>query len=193
MITNKLIEVGTEVKETRSNVRIKNTFDSKPKWQRASMMFAVPLANFLLSIFILSIIFLNTPDPQSVTVIKDQNSSIIIKSDSELILPGDQIKSINSVKINDPKDINLELLSYAGYSGYIDLGLKRNDINNLVNVSIQVTDYLRPQRALCQCREPQSPRHRPCRQYSTTRRPRCECHGVSHTTPATWGLSTRGT
>lgn len=142
MITNKLIEVEPEIKETLSDEQLKNTFDSKPKWQRASIMFAGPLANFLLSIFIFSIIFLNTPDPQSVTVIKDQNSSIIFKSDGEFILPGDQIKSINSVKINDPKDINLELLSYAGYSGYIDLGLKRNDINNLVNVSIQVADYL---------------------------------------------------
>ena len=142
MITNKLIEVEPEIKETLSDEQLKNTFDSKPKWQRASIMFAGPLANFLLSIFIFSIIFLNTPDPQSVTVIKDQNSSIIFKNDGEFILPGDQIKSINSVKINDPKDINLELLSYAGYSGYIDLGLKRNDINNLVNVSIQVADYL---------------------------------------------------
>ena len=142
MITNKLIEVEPEIKETLSDEQLKNTFDSKPKWQRASIMFAGPLANFLLSIFIFSIIFLNTPDPQSVTVIKDQNSSIIFKSDGEFILQGDQIKSINSVKINDPKDINLELLSYAGYSGYIDLGLKRNDINNLVNVSIQVADYL---------------------------------------------------
>lgn len=142
MITNKLIEVEPEIKETLSDEQLKNTFDSKPKWQRASIMFAGPLANFLLSIFIFSIIFLNTPDPQSVTVIKDQNSSIIFKSDGEFILPGDQIKSINSVNINDPKDINLELLSYAGYSGYIDLGLKRNDINNLVHVSIQVADYL---------------------------------------------------
>ena len=142
MITNKLIEVEPEIKKTLSDEQLKNTFDSKPKWQRASIMFAGPLANFLLSIFIFSIIFLNTPDPQSVTVIKDQNSSIIFKSDGEFILPGDQIKSINSVNINDPKDINLELLSYAGYSGYIDLGLKRNDINNLVNVSIQVADYL---------------------------------------------------
>ena len=142
MITNKLIEVEPEIKKTLSDEQLKNTFDSKPKWQRASIMFAGPLANFLLSIFIFSIIFLNTPDPQSVTVIKDQHSSIIFKSDGEFILPGDQIKSINSVNINDPKDINLELLSYAGYSGYIDLGLKRNDINNLVNVSIQVADYL---------------------------------------------------
>jgi regulator of sigma E protease len=105
-------------------------------------MFAGPLANFLLSIFIFSIIFLNTPDPQAVSVIKEQSSSIVFKDANEFIVSGDQIKSINSVEINDPKDINLELLSYAGYSGYIDLGLQRNDISDPVNVSIKVIDYL---------------------------------------------------
>ena len=142
MITNKLIEVEPEIKETLTDEQLKNTFDSKPKWQRASIMFAGPLANFLLSIFIFSIIFLNTPDPQAVTVVKDQSSSIIFKNDGQSIVAGDEIKSINSVVINDPKDINLELLSYAGYSGYIDLGLKRNGIDSQLNVSIQVTDYL---------------------------------------------------
>ena len=142
MITNKLIEVEPEIKETLTDEQLKNTFDSKPKWQRASIMFAGPLANFLLSIFIFSIIFLNTPDPQAVTVVKDQSSSIIFKNDGQSIVAGDEIKSINSVAINDPKDINLELLSYAGYSGYIYLGLKRNGIDSQLNVSIQVTDYL---------------------------------------------------
>ena len=142
MITNKLIEVEPEIKEILTDEQLKNTFDSKPKWQRASIMFAGPLANFLLSIFIFSIIFLNTPDPQAVTVVKDQSSSIIFKNDGQSIVAGDEIKSINSVAINDPKDINLELLSYAGYSGYIDLGLKRNGIDSQLNVSIQVTDYL---------------------------------------------------
>ena len=142
MITNKLIEVEPEIKETLTDEQLKNTFDSKPKWQRASIMFAGPLANFLLSIFIFSIIFLNTPDPQAVTVVKDQSSSIIFKNDGQSIVAGDEIKSINSVAINDPKDINLELLSYAGYSGYIDLGLNRNGIDSQLNVSIQVTDYL---------------------------------------------------
>ena len=142
MITNKLIEVEPEIKETLTDEQLKNTFDSKPKWQRASIMFAGPLANFLLSIFIFSIIFLNTPDPQAVTVVKDHSSSIIFKNDGQSIVAGDEIKSINSVEINDPKDINLELLSYAGYSGYIDLGLKRNGIDRQLNVSIQVTDYL---------------------------------------------------
>ena len=52
MITDKLIDLEPEIKNQLSPDKIKNTFDSKPKWQRACIMFAGPLANFLLSILI---------------------------------------------------------------------------------------------------------------------------------------------
>ncbi len=142
MITNKLIELEPEVREQLTEDQIKNTFDSRPKWQRASIMIAGPLANFLLSIFIFSIIFLNTPDPQTVPVIKEVGSSIVLKSSDQFILPGDRILSINSVNVNEPKDLNLELLSLAGYTGFIDMGIKRIDINEIVNINIYVEDFL---------------------------------------------------
>lgn len=142
MITNKLIELEPEIKSQLTEEQAKNTFDSKPKWQRACIMFAGPLANFLLSIFIFSIIFLNTPDPQTVPVIKSVDTSISFQTSDEFILPGDQISSIDSALIRDPKDLNLELLSYAGYTGLIKLKLKRIDMNELVNVSIYVEGFL---------------------------------------------------
>ena len=142
MITNKLLEVEPEVKEQLTEEQIQNTFDSKPKWQRALIMFAGPLANFLLSIFIFSLIFLNTPDPQTKAVVKTIDSSIIMSSKEEFILPGDEIYSINSLTISDPKDINLELLSYAGYTGAINISLKRPEIDDLVNVAVVVKDFL---------------------------------------------------
>ena len=142
MITDGLIELEPEVREQLTEEQIKNTFDSRPKWQRASIMIAGPLANFLLSIFIFSIIFLNTPDPQTVPVIKEVGSSIVLKSSDQFILPGDRISSINSVNVNESKDLNLELLSLAGLTGYIDLGIKRLDINEIVNVNIYVEDFL---------------------------------------------------
>jgi regulator of sigma E protease len=142
MITNKLIEHEPEVKEQLTEEQIKNTFDSKPKWQRALIMFAGPLANFLLSIFIFSLIFLNTPDPQTTAVIKGVESSVNMNSSNEFILPGDQILAINSTVISDSKDINLELLSYAGYTGTINLTLKRSDIVDFINVGILVDDFL---------------------------------------------------
>ena len=142
MITDRLIELEPEVREQLTDDQIKNTFDSRPKWQRASIMVAGPLANFLLSIFIFSIIFLNTPDPQTVPVIKEVDSSIVLKSSDQFILPGDRISSINSVNVNESKDLNLELLSLAGFTGFIDLGIKRLDINEIVDVNIYVEDFL---------------------------------------------------
>ena len=142
MITDRLIELEPEVREQLTEAQIKNTFDSRPKWQRASIMVAGPLANFLLSIFIFSIIFLNTPDPQTVPVIKEVDSSIVLKSSDQFILPGDRISSINSVNVNESKDLNLELLSLAGFTGFIDLGIKRLDINEIVDVNIYVEDFL---------------------------------------------------
>ena len=142
MITDRLIELEPEVREQLTDDQIKNTFDSRPKWQRASIMVAGPLANFLLSIFIFSIIFLNTPDPQTVPVIKEVDSSIVLKSSNQFILPGDSISSINSVNVNESKDLNLELLSLAGFTGFIDLGIKRLDINEIVDVNIYVEDFL---------------------------------------------------
>lgn len=142
MITDRLIELEPEIREQLTDDQIKNTFDSRPKWQRASIMVAGPLANFLLSIFIFSIIFLNTPDPQTVPVIKEVDSSIILKSSDQFILPGDRISSINSVNVNESKDLNLELLSLAGFTGFIDLGIKRLDINEIVDVNIYVEDFL---------------------------------------------------
>ena len=101
-------------------------------------MFAGPLANFLLSIFIFSFIFLNTPDPQTTAVIKSVDSSIEMKSLNDFLIQGDQIYSINSTVISDPKDISLELLSYDGYTGVINLGIKRSEINNIIDVGIKV-------------------------------------------------------
>ena len=141
MITNKLIELEPDIKEQLTSEQIKNTFDSKPKWQRALIMFAGPLANFLLSIFIFSLIFLNTPDPQTTAVIKSVDSSVLMSSSSESILSGDQIYAINSVVISEPKDISLELLSYAGYSGIINISIKRQGIEDIVDIDVVVNDF----------------------------------------------------
>ena len=142
MITEKLIELEPETKEQLSKDQIKNTFDSKPKWQRALIMFAGPLANFLLSIFIFSLIFFNTPDPQTTAIIQGIDDAISFESSDDFLLPGDKIVAINSSNISDPKDISLELLSYAGHTGTIYLAIKREDIDSNINIGINVEDFL---------------------------------------------------
>ena len=115
MITNKLIELEPEISNQLTKEQLKNTFDSKPKWQRASIMFAGPLANFLLSIFIFTAIFLNTADPKIVPVVNSANQQITYSSDESFEI-NDQILSINNTSVKEAKDVNLELLTYAGYT-----------------------------------------------------------------------------
>ena len=141
MITNKLIEMDPESVKDLTKEQLKDTFDSKPKWQRASIMFAGPLANFLLSIFIFTAIFLNTTDPQTVPVVDSTNQNISY-STNEVFEVGDKILSINGTSVNDAKDINLELLSYAGFSGELNFSVLRPDNENLTNIIVSVTNFL---------------------------------------------------
>ena len=141
MITNKLIELDPESVKDLSEDQLKNTFDSKPKWQRASIMFAGPLANFLLSIFIFTAIFLNTIDPQTVPVINKASQDISYTSSSSFDA-NDKIISINNTTVKDAKDINLELLSYAGFSGDLNFLISRSTNPNPLNIKVSVTDFL---------------------------------------------------
>jgi regulator of sigma E protease len=141
MITNKLIELDPESVKNLSEDQLKNTFDSKPKWQRASIMFAGPLANFLLSIFIFTAIFLNTIDPQTVPVINKASQDISYTSSPSFEVY-DKIISINNTTVKDAKDINLELLSYAGFSGELNFLISRSTNSNPLNIKVSVIDFL---------------------------------------------------
>ena len=141
MITNKLIEIDPESVKDLTEEQLKNTFDSKPKWQRASIMFAGPLANFLLSIFIFTAIFLNTIDPQTIPVIDSTNQNISY-STNDAFEAGDKILSINGASVKDAKDINLELLSYAGFSGELNFSVLKPNSENLTNIIVNVIDFL---------------------------------------------------
>lgn len=141
MITNKLIELEPEIKNQLTEEQLKNTFDSKPKAHRAAIMFAGPLANFLLSIVIFTGIFLNTVDPKIVPVINSVNQEIIY-SNNETFKAKDKILSINNVTVKEAKDINLELLSYAGYSGDLLFSVERDNSDKPINVFVGLKDFL---------------------------------------------------
>ena len=141
MITNKLIELEPEIKNQLTEEQLKNTFDSKPKAHRAAIMFAGPLANFLLSILIFTGIFLNTVDPKMVPVINSVNQEIIY-SNNETFKANDKILSINNVTVKEAKDINLELLSYAGYSGDLMFSVERDNSDKPINVFVGLKDFL---------------------------------------------------
>jgi regulator of sigma E protease len=148
MITNKLIEAEPDSVKDLTEEQLKNTFDSKPKWQRASIMFAGPLANFLLSICIFTgLIMSNSPaanfvDSQQVPVIldlADKEQNIPSKS---AFRPNDKILSINNKQIKGESGLRTELMTYAGYSGDMNFSVMRDAESDPIIITLTVDDFL---------------------------------------------------
>ena len=135
MITKKMFEVDPELKKEFTEDQLDKTFDTKPKLQRAAIMLAGPVANFLLSILIFSFIFSSTPDPQSTLVVNEID-------DSSMFQIGDQIISIDGVKVSERKDISLELLSKAGMTGELFIEVLSKDSSSTKEISLNVDNFL---------------------------------------------------
>ena len=135
MITKKMFEIEPELKKEFTEDQLEKTFDTKPKIQRAAIMLAGPVANFLLSILIFSFIFSSTPDPQSTLVVNKIN-------DASMFQIGDQIISIDGVKVSERKDISLELLSKAGMTGELTVGILPKNSNSTNEILIRVDNFL---------------------------------------------------
>ena len=135
MITQKMFEIEPELKNEFTEEQLKKTFDTKPKLQRAAIMFAGPLANFILAILIFSFIFSSTPDPKSIIVIDSTN-------DISTFNQGDQIISIDSVNVYERKDISLELLSKAGMSGQIAIDVYKVNLDQTKTITLDVDNFL---------------------------------------------------
>jgi regulator of sigma E protease len=135
MITKKMFEIEPELKKEFTEDQLEKTFDTKPKLQRAAIMLAGPVANFLLSILIFSFIFSSTPDPQSTLVVNKIN-------DTSMFQMGDQIISIDGVKVSERKDISLELLSKAGMTGELLVGVLSKNTDSVKEISLSVNNFL---------------------------------------------------
>ena len=135
MITKKMFEIEPELKKEFTEDQLEKTFDTKPKIQRAAIMLAGPVANFLLSILIFSFIFSSTPDPQTTLVVNKIN-------DSSMFQIGDQIISIDGVKVLERKDISLELLSKAGMTGELSIGILPKNSNSKNEILLKVDNFL---------------------------------------------------
>ena len=79
--------------------------------------------------------------PQTVPVIESTNQNISYSTNKAFEV-GDKILSINGASVKDAKDINLELLSYAGFSGELNFSVLRPNSENLTNIIVNVTDFL---------------------------------------------------
>ena len=138
--TEKATEGELDLQQPLTREQNENTFESKPKWQRALVMLAGPAANFILAIGILSIIFVNSVERQFIPEVSNISSSYL-KSNSSL-KAGDILTSINEKKVSSLQDIRLELLSLSGTNGSINFNFITGPRASEYTVSVPVENYL---------------------------------------------------
>jgi len=138
--TEKAVEEELDLLQPLTTEQNKNTFESKPRWQRALVMLAGPVANFILAIGILSIIFVNSVERQFIPEVSSVSSEFL-QSNSAL-KSGDILIAINEKKVSSLQDIRLELLSLSGTNGIINFTFLSGEELFEYEVSVPVNDYL---------------------------------------------------
>ena len=116
------------------------TFESKPRWQRALVMLAGPVANFILAIGILSMIFANSVERQFIPEISSVNSEYL--QNNSALEVGDTLIAINEKKVSSLQDIRLELLALSGTNGRINFTFLSGQQSFEYDVSVPVNNYL---------------------------------------------------
>jgi regulator of sigma E protease len=138
--TEKVNEEDSEFIKNLTLEQRANTFESKPKWQRACVMLAGPVANFILAIGILSVIFANSIERQFIPEVSDISSSYLIQNTALEV--GNVLVSINGKQTSNLQQIRLELLAFSGSTGFIDLVFKSRDGSRQENITIPVENFL---------------------------------------------------
>ena len=139
MLSDRAIAEDESILDGLSKEQLANTFESKPKWQRALIMLAGPVANFILAILVFAIIYSNSVERQfDATVVLNETSKI---ENQYAFEDGDVLEFIEGKKINNLQDLRLELLSHSGKSGFINLGFK-DTVGNRFEEAIEVNNFL---------------------------------------------------
>ena len=139
MLSDRAIAEDESILDGLSKEQLANTFESKPKWQRALIMLAGPIANFILAILVFAIIYSNSVERQfDATVVLNESSKIENQYTFE---GGDVLEFIEGKKINNLQDLRLELLSHSGKSGFINFGFK-DTVGNRFEEAIEVNNFL---------------------------------------------------
>ena len=138
--TEKAAVEELELQQPLTPEQNENTFESKPKWQRALVMLAGPVANFILAIGILSAIFVNSVERQFIPEVSNVSSQYLQSNSS--LKAGDILISINEKQVSSLQDIRLELLSLSGTNGVINFNFITGSRESEYTVSVPVENYL---------------------------------------------------
>ena len=139
-LSKKALDAEPEMKKNFTDEQLDNLFETKPKWQRAAVMFAGPLANFILAVIIFTFIFSSQQTVKPIFLVDGEYvSSSSISGD---INKNDILVSINGEKISNPTEYRLALLASAGLTGEINAGFLNAKSSETYYRSISVEDFL---------------------------------------------------
>ena len=139
-LSKKALDAEPELKKNFTDEQLDNLFETKPKWQRAAVMFAGPLANFILAVFIFTFIFSSQQTVKPIFLVDGEYvSSSSISGD---INKNDILVSINGEKISNPTEYRLALLANAGLTGEINAGFLNVKSSETYYRNISVVDFL---------------------------------------------------
>ena len=139
-LSKKALDAEPEMKKNFTDEQLDNLFETKPKWQRAAVMFAGPLANFILAVIIFTFIFSFQQTVKPIFLVDDEYvSSSSISGD---INKNDILVSINGEKILNPTEYRLALLANAGLTGEINVGFLNAKSSETYYRNISVVDFL---------------------------------------------------
>ena len=139
-LSKKALDADPEMKKNFTDEQLDNLFETKPKWQRAAVMFAGPLANFILAVIIFTFIFSSQQTVKPIFLVDGEYvSSTSVSGD---INKNDILVSINGEKILNPTEYRLALLAYAGLTGEINVGFLNAKSSETYYRNISVVDFL---------------------------------------------------
>ncbi len=139
-LSKKALDAEPEMRKHFTDEQLDNLFETKPRWQRAAVMFAGPLANFILAVIIFTFIFSSQQTVKPIFLV--QSEYITSPTISGDISENDSLVSINGEKISNPTDLRLALLANAGLSGEINIGFIDSQTSEIFYRDISVTNFL---------------------------------------------------
>lgn len=138
-LSKKALDIDPELKSKFTKEQLDNLFETKPKWQRALVMFAGPLANFILAVVIFTFIFASQPTLQTVFLVSNDEA---ITSANTQIDNNDELVAVGRENVENPTDLRLALLSKTGYSGPLEFRFKSSKTKEVYVSSFNVINFL---------------------------------------------------
>lgn len=127
-----LREEQVEIAKSLSEAQQKQSFYNKPRWQKAIIVFAGPLANFIFGVMTFIFLYMSTPHQFTVPVVDD----LVEGSPAEVagLQVGDLIIEANGFTVDD----------FAELKQIISVGLERDLLLTVVRDTSQIDFQVRP-------------------------------------------------